>query len=147
MNAGHRMKSPWMAVLGLGTIFAGVLVAATGQSITTPNENDGIQPDFAFRAGIPFASLKEVATWHEAEQLARQPVRPGHLPGGRTQLRQQPGISRSLRHDPAAAFVPARRLHVRSDDRIAAMQRRVAAAVPGASVELQPGDGRAVQAA
>jgi len=80
MNAGQWMKSPLMAVLGLGIVFAGVLVAATGQSITTPNENDGIQPDFAFRAGIPFASLKEVATWHEAEQLLDNPYALGTCP-------------------------------------------------------------------
>ena len=80
MNAGQWMKSPLMAVLGLGTVFAGVLVAATGQTITTPNGNDGIQPDFAFRAGIPFASLKEVATWHEAEQLLDNPYALGSCP-------------------------------------------------------------------
>src|SRR6476469_7596173 len=89
MNAGQRMKSPWMAVLGLATVFAGVLVAATGQSITTPNENNGIQPDFAFRAGIPFASLKEVATWHEAEQLLDNPYALGTCPAAARTIRRQ----------------------------------------------------------
>ena len=55
-------------------MFASVLLAATDPNvITTPGASDGIQPSFAFRDEVPFASLKTVATWHETEQMLDDP--------------------------------------------------------------------------
>ena len=74
MDARRWFKSPLVGVSATAVLFAGVLLAATDPSlITTPGESDGIQPSFAFRDEIPFASLKTVATWHETEQMLDNP--------------------------------------------------------------------------
>jgi cytochrome c peroxidase len=64
-------------------MFASVLLAATDPNvITTPGASDGIQPSFAFRDEVPFASLKTVATWHETEQMLDNPYATTSCPQG-----------------------------------------------------------------
>lgn len=59
----------WAALL-----FAGTILAAAGDIITTPGEDDGIAPAFRFKPEIPFQSLKEVPTWGELQQLLDNPT-------------------------------------------------------------------------
>lgn len=59
-------------------LVAGTLLAAAGDTITTPTQ--GIPPDFRFRAEVPFQSLKEVPTWGEIEQLLDRPHAIGNCP-------------------------------------------------------------------
>ena len=65
------------AVAALG---AGALLAAAMGTITTPDENDGIQPSFAFHPEVPFQSLKEVPIWNEIEQMLDNPYALGTCP-------------------------------------------------------------------
>jgi cytochrome c peroxidase len=59
---------------------AGALLAAAMDTITTPDESDGIQPSFAFHPDIPFQSLKEVPIWNELEQMLDNPYALGSCP-------------------------------------------------------------------
>jgi cytochrome c peroxidase len=52
---------------------AGALIAAAGDSIVTPDEGDGIPPDFIFKPEVPFQSLKTVPTWPELERMLDDP--------------------------------------------------------------------------
>ena len=58
------------AIAALG---AGALLAAAMDTITTPDESDGIQPSFAFHPDIPFQSLKEVPIWNEVSRMLDTP--------------------------------------------------------------------------
>ena len=73
MNAADRKElaraATWASVL-----FAGTLLAAAGEIITTPDESDGIAPSFRFKPEVPFQSLKEVPVWSEIERLLENPT-------------------------------------------------------------------------
>lgn len=52
---------------------AGGLLAAAGDIINTPDQDDGLTPTFPFRADTPFQSLKEMPVWSELEQMLDNP--------------------------------------------------------------------------
>jgi cytochrome c peroxidase len=54
-------------------LVAGTILAAAGDIIDTPDQDDGIQPSFRFRPEIPFQSLKIVPTWSELERMLDNP--------------------------------------------------------------------------
>ena len=54
-------------------LIAGTILAAAGDIINTPDEDDGIAPSFRFKAEVPFQSLKEVPIWGEFERMLDDP--------------------------------------------------------------------------
>ena len=64
----------------VAALSAGSLLAAGGGLIVTPDESDGVQPQFTFHPDIPFESLKQVPLWHETEQLLDNPYAIGNCP-------------------------------------------------------------------
>ena len=61
-------------------LVSGTLLAAAGETLVSPDEGDGVQPDVRFRAEFPFQSLKQAPTWPEIEALLNNPYATGTCP-------------------------------------------------------------------
>ena len=69
-----------MSCFAIAALGAGALLAAAMDTITTPDESDGIQPSFTFHPDIPFQSLKDVPIWNEVRQMLDTPYALGNCP-------------------------------------------------------------------
>jgi cytochrome c peroxidase len=54
-------------------LVVGTILAAAGDIIDTPDQDDGLAPSFPFRMDTPFQSLKEMPVWSELEQMLDNP--------------------------------------------------------------------------
>lgn len=63
-------KSVFAAAL---LVAAGSILAAAGDIINTPDQDDGLAPSFPFRGDTPFQSLKLMPVWSELEQMLDDP--------------------------------------------------------------------------
>jgi hypothetical protein len=92
-------------------LVSGTLLAAAGDILVTPDEDDGIAPSFRFQAEIPFQSLKQVATWPEIEAMLDNPYAVGACPNdgsGQASLGNAQGFpARCTTFQRRRSFLPA----------------------------------------